>query len=233
MTIGGRKMMTGLVALVALSLGGCAYDDYGYGGASVGYGSGGYYDDGFGYGGGYPGYGYAGYGWYNDFYYPGTGYYVFDRGGRRHSWSPSQRDYWQARNRDRRQDREVRQQVRNAFDGRGIDDSRLRRGQRDRDATLTPEQRTQRQADRTVRREQQGATFTPEQRTQRQAERSVRREQRRVTGSAAGADGGFRQRSQGQSEMRAPRPSSAPRAAPSSSNRGIAGTVARRMREPN
>ena len=71
----------------ALALGGCAYDDgYGYGGVSVGsgyYGGGGYYDPYYG-----PGYYQPGLysGWYDGFYYPGSGYYVYDRGGRRSRW---------------------------------------------------------------------------------------------------------------------------------------------------
>jgi hypothetical protein len=104
-------------------------DGYGYGGVSVGYGSGGYYGgygDGYGgyggYGDGYVGYGYpayaggygygspyggyAGYrpsyyGWYGNYYYPGVGFYIYDRSGRRHRWSDSQRCYWESR-RDRR-----------------------------------------------------------------------------------------------------------------------------------
>src|SRR3546814_8244907 len=69
----------GLAGVLALS--GCyGYDDgYGYGGVSVGsgyYGSS-YYD---------PYYG-GNYGWYNGYYYPGAGYYVYDRGGKRHRWN--------------------------------------------------------------------------------------------------------------------------------------------------
>lgn len=97
----------------ALALGGCAYDDgYGYGGVSVGtgyYGNGGYYGDGY--------YGPTGYyqpgfynGWYDGFYYPGSGYYVYDRGGRRQRWNDGQRRYWEGRRAERRDDR---------HDGRG------------------------------------------------------------------------------------------------------------------
>jgi hypothetical protein len=87
----------------ALALAGCAYDDgYGYGGVSVGSGyyGGGYYDPYYssGY---YPG----GYGWYDGFYYPGNGYYVYDRGGRRHRWNDGQRRYWEGRRAERRDDR--------------------------------------------------------------------------------------------------------------------------------
>jgi hypothetical protein len=103
------------VALVggALSLSGCAYDmygdPYGYGGYGYGpysgvsgyYGGSGYpgygYPD-YGYDGyGYGGYGYGGYdpfGWYGDYYYPGVGIYLYDRGRNRHRWNDTQRRYW-------------------------------------------------------------------------------------------------------------------------------------------
>ena len=100
-----KWIATAALAAASLALGGCAYDDYGYGGVNVGYGvAGGYggYDDGYyGYPGaayGYPAYAGYGSGWYNDFYYPGSGYYVFDRGGRRSRWNDGQRRYWQQRN---------------------------------------------------------------------------------------------------------------------------------------
>jgi hypothetical protein len=85
----------------ALALGGCYDDGYGYGGVSVGTGyyGGGYYDPYYG-SGYYPG----GYGWYDGFYYPGSGYYVYDRGGRRQRWTDTQRRYWEARRGDRRPD---------------------------------------------------------------------------------------------------------------------------------
>lgn len=99
-----HRLLAALGLAGALALGGCAYDDgYGYGGVSVGtgyYGGGGYYD---------PYYGPSGYyqpglynGWYDGFYYPGSGYYVYDRGGRRQRWSDGQRRYWEARRAERR-----------------------------------------------------------------------------------------------------------------------------------
>ena len=117
-----RTVALALTAAVGLSA--CA-TPYGYGGVSVGAGNG-YYDPyyggygygygagypgygygagypGYGYGMGYPGYGYASYapwGWYDDFYYPGTGYYVYDRYRRPFRWTDAQRRYWEAR-RDR------------------------------------------------------------------------------------------------------------------------------------
>ena len=89
-----------LFAAGALTLGGCAYGDYGmglgYGGGYGGYGSGSpYYGYGYGspYYGGY-GYGDPYFGWYDDFYYPGTGIYVYDSGRHRHTWNDRQRSYW-------------------------------------------------------------------------------------------------------------------------------------------
>jgi hypothetical protein len=76
----------------------CAYGDgygYGNGGVSVGYGSRGcdpYWDDCY-YGQGYDPW----YGWYGDYYYPGIGFYVFDRFGRRYTWSDDHRRYWEGR----------------------------------------------------------------------------------------------------------------------------------------
>ena len=64
-----RTMFATLAAATTLT--GCTTLG-GYGGVSVGYG-GGYYDDGY-YDNGY--YGDPYYGWYDDYYYPGTGYYV-------------------------------------------------------------------------------------------------------------------------------------------------------------
>jgi hypothetical protein len=116
-------MAAAALMTASLALGGCAYDDYGYGGVNVGYGvAGGYGYDGYG----YPAYGYGGIGygsgWYNDFYYPGTGYYVFDRSGRRSRWNDGQRRYWQQRQAyrgerrdDRRDFRQERRDDRRAF----------------------------------------------------------------------------------------------------------------------
>lgn len=81
----------------ALVLGGCAYGNYGYGGVGLGYGD-------YGYGSSYYGYGYSSayyrspyFGWYDDFYYPGTGIYVYDTYRRPHVWSDHQRTYWISR----------------------------------------------------------------------------------------------------------------------------------------
>ena len=98
-----------LTICAAVGLAGCM-GPYGYGGVSAGAGNG-YYGSGYGYGAGYPGYGYgAGYpgyasgygfdpywGWNDGYYYPGTGYYVYDRDQRRHSLTAAQRRYWELR----------------------------------------------------------------------------------------------------------------------------------------
>ncbi|MGX7894914.1 peptidase [Tsuneonella sp. HG222] len=86
-----------LLLAATAALGACsAYDSYGYGGTvvSVGYGNGGYYPYSSRYD-RYDPYGY--YGWYDGFYYPGTGYYIYDRGGTRHRWSDQHRRYWEGR----------------------------------------------------------------------------------------------------------------------------------------
>ena len=66
-----------LVGGAALAIGGCTssgYGHYGYAGLSYGYAS-------------------PGYGWYGDYYYPGAGHYVYERSGKRHRWSDSQRHH--------------------------------------------------------------------------------------------------------------------------------------------
>jgi len=108
-----------IVLAAGIGLGGCAsYSPFGYGsGVSVGYGNNGYYDpyyggysgygygarhgSGYGYGYGAPygsGYGYAPYyGWNNGYYYPGSGYYVYDRYRRPRVWTEAERQYWAER----------------------------------------------------------------------------------------------------------------------------------------
>lgn len=113
-----RIPMISLMAAGALALGGCT-DMYGYDGLGVGlgYGSGyggygGYYGGGYSnygygynspYGGyygssyGYPGYSSPYYGWYDNYYYPGTGYYVYDSARNPYPMSTTQRTYWSQR----------------------------------------------------------------------------------------------------------------------------------------
>ena len=107
-----RLRLAALALVSGIALSGCAYDMYGDGyGSGYGYGYGdyggygsGYPYGGYGYGDPYGGYGYGGYGygydpfgWYGDFYYPGAGIFVYDRGRRRHEWTDDQRRYWEQR----------------------------------------------------------------------------------------------------------------------------------------
>lgn len=99
-----RMRLALALAAGTLALGGCADDlygpyGYGYGGLSVGYGSYGYSPYGYGYGGYYgPAYYGRGYydpfGWYDDFYYPGVGIFVYDSYRRPHRWSGDEERYW-------------------------------------------------------------------------------------------------------------------------------------------
>lgn len=70
-----------IVATAAVALAGCATDSYGrhgYVGASIGYGG-------------------PYYGWYDNYYYPGVGAYVYERSGARRRWNGAERRYWEAR----------------------------------------------------------------------------------------------------------------------------------------
>ena len=115
-----------IVASAALVLGACSsYGDnrYGYSGASLGYGS------------RYNSTPY--YGWYDDYYYPGIGYYIYDRSGSRQRWSDRHRNYWEARRPSRgyRENWSGYRGDRDGWDrnrGRGDDRGDRRRG-RDRD----------------------------------------------------------------------------------------------------
>lgn len=81
----GMKAMIGAVLLgSAAALGGCMDDGYGYGGSRVAVGYG-------------PGWGSPYWGWYGDYYYPGTGVYVYDRYRHRYAWNDGQRAYWEQR----------------------------------------------------------------------------------------------------------------------------------------
>lgn len=88
-----------LVISASLGLAACTtYDGYGYGGYYGGRYS--YYDS------------WPTYGWYDDFYYPGRGYYIYDRSGHRHAWNREQRRHWLSRSRDREDRRQIRQNFR-------------------------------------------------------------------------------------------------------------------------
>ena len=74
----------GIVAGASIALAACStYGNHGhrgYSGVSVGYSTARPY-----------------YGWYNGYYYPGTGYYVYDRQGSRHRWRDTDRRHWEGR----------------------------------------------------------------------------------------------------------------------------------------
>lgn len=84
-------VVAGIAGAAALS--GCAEDGYGYSGVSVGYNA---------------GWGDPYWGWYGDYYYPGTGIYVYDSHRRRHRWDDHQRGYWEGRRGSWRGDRRWR-----------------------------------------------------------------------------------------------------------------------------
>lgn len=125
------------MAVGAASLSACAYGDYGgYGGVSVGAGSGfagGFdpYCDGFStwdswygcdYGYGFGQLGFGG-GYWNNFYYPGYGLWLYDRpGGRRFAMDDRYRRYWAQRRWEFQQQRRAdRRDFRNdRRDWRGI-----------------------------------------------------------------------------------------------------------------
>ena len=162
-----RALRPALLAGLVAGLSGCAY-----GGLGVGAG---YYGDGYvngGYANGYDcdpyapfddyyacdsGYGFSnigfGGGWYDNFYYPGYGYYVFDRVGTRHQMRNNDRRYWAHR----------RAQHSTKHARRGNQNDRVNRGEygteyRGRGRDLTPEQRAEWRERRQERRAYSGST---------------------------------------------------------------------------
>ncbi|MGB3738907.1 MAG: peptidase, partial [Pontixanthobacter sp.] len=88
-----RYLTRSIVLLTAtVTLGGCTMylgdDGYGYNDA--------YYDD-YGQGAYYGAVGPSYYGWYDDYYYPGVGAYIYDRRGYRQGWNDRHRRYWEGR----------------------------------------------------------------------------------------------------------------------------------------
>lgn len=77
----------------AAALAGCTEDGYGRSSLSIGYNA---------------GYGDPYWGWYGDYYYPGTGIYVYDRYRHRSTWNDAQRGYWEGRRGNWRGDRNWR-----------------------------------------------------------------------------------------------------------------------------
>jgi len=121
-----------LVLASTLGLSACAYGygDHGY--ASVHYGGGGYcdpyYDDCYG---AASYYGDPWYGWYDNYYYPGYGIYVYDSYRRPHRWNDGHRRYWESR-RSRYGDRNWNDRRWERWDGWDRNDRREWRDRRDR-----------------------------------------------------------------------------------------------------
>ncbi len=178
--------------------------DYGYGFANIGFGG----------------------GWYDHYFYPGYGFYVFDRVGKRHVMRDHHRRYW-ARERAR-------------YGSRHHGKGRYARGrnrtpeQRERWRNLTPEQRAERREQRRARGEgRRGsgqAAVAPVRRNDGVRTRSGGRQ------AARGGDGGTRTRAvrrptiaaeQRQARpQRASRPARVQRAPPGRTTTAIAATVA-------
>jgi hypothetical protein len=152
--------LAGLAIAAALGLSACSDYGYGYGGVNVGYGPS-YYADPY-YAGGISPY----WGWNDGFYYPGTGYYVYDSYRRPYRWNGAQQRYWEGRRyayrgrnpgirnpairnnwRDFRQDR--RQDNRAFRQDRRGDRQALRNGQ-----VTRPEFRAERRQDRRAYRQE-------------------------------------------------------------------------------
>ena len=90
-----RLARPALLLAATAALGACStYGGFGGTSVSVGYGNGGYYP--------YRYSPYSYYGWYDGYYYPGAGYYIYDSYGRRHRWSDRHRHYWEGRRDGRR-----------------------------------------------------------------------------------------------------------------------------------
>lgn len=171
-----------LLSAAMLSLSACAY--------------GGAYGDGYVNGAGYAcdpyapfddyyacdnGYGYAnigfGGGWYDSFYYPGYGIYIFDRRGYRHAMKRHHRRHWAKKRAEygwRKGERRAKR-----IEGRRNLNPEQRAERRDRRAerrrNLTPEQRAERRELRAERRRD----LTPAQRAERRDRRAQRIERRR------------------------------------------------------
>ena len=109
-----RICAAALVATASIGLAGCVTDGYGGGYVTSGYAS--YGGDPY-------------YGWYDDYYYPGSGYYIYDRGGRHHRWNDKHRRYWESR-RDRNGAHRHSPENWSRYRGQRIDRGQYRAGQR-------------------------------------------------------------------------------------------------------
>lgn len=80
MRASSRLMILLALPASAVAIGACASDGFGYGGAGFAYDA---------------SFGDPYWGWYGDYYYPGTGIYVYDARRHRHRWNDDQRRHWE------------------------------------------------------------------------------------------------------------------------------------------
>jgi hypothetical protein len=158
-----------LAIAAVIALGGCAsYGGYGSTGVSVGVGVGSgygydyydpYYDD----------YYAPYYGWHDGYYYPGAGYYIYDRYGSRYRWNAYHRQYWESR-----RPRSGYRENWSGYDGNRRDGGR---GWRDRRTDELPDYRAEQ---RRMLREQQAAPrrqqSQPSARQQQQSQPTARQQ---------------------------------------------------------
>ena len=218
-----------LAIVAGVGLSGCAYGPYGGLGVGASYGNGyydpyynngGYYGAGYGYpygsgyGNGYPygagygypygsGYGYpygsSYYGWNNGYYYPGTGYYVYDRDRRPHRWTDAQRRYWERQRSvatssggvsrilenwaDFQNGPQTTSTANNTVRQRRVERERI---MRERPVVNSPQVRTERRAETSVRQERRAETSIQQERREARAE--ARQERRGTRGQNRRAD---------------------------------------------
>lgn len=193
--------IAGIAIAAALGLSACSDYGYGYGGINAGYGAA-YYDDPYyaGYGGGFGGVGVGGFGnpywgWNNGFYYPGTGYYVYDVNRRPFRWNGAQQRYWEGRRQGWRGNPRVADNWRDFRRDRRQDDRAFRQDRRgDRQAfrngqVTRPEFRAERRDDRRAYRQEY-----------RGDRRELRRENRVDRGNAGARREGFGNRGGGRGD---------------------------------
>ena len=212
-----RTRLAILALAAGVSLGGCAY-----GGLGMGYGSGGYgpygsygYDpyyggngisygirygnNGYGYSpygySPYGGYGMPYYGWNNGYYYPGTGYYVYDSDRRPRVWSDAEKAYWTERLQQSLNSRGITK-VPNNSQMRAVWDDFRRQRTTSNDNVFVPSTSSQ-----TVR--SQSVSSNRASRVERQNQNRVERSERRAERSADRASSRSTRSSETRAERRA------------------------------
>ena len=191
-----RTRLAILALAAGVSLGGCAYGGLGLGSGYGPYGGYGYdpyyggngisygisYGNGYGYSPyGYSPYGYGGYGmpyygWYNDYYYPGTGYYVYDSYRRPRVWTDAEKAYWTQRLQQSLNSRGITK-VPNNSNMRAVWDDFRRNRSGSNDSVFVPTNSSQ-----TVR--SQSVSGSRATRADRQSQTRIERSERRVERSA-------------------------------------------------